>query len=449
MKTLLSSKDPSLLHKQLPKRGTDFIQMYYNHGLGEDKDGYYAAYADAWYWSDIQDLDQEQLSIVWQYMGNPTYGTAAKLLKAQNIQVPFKALLDHLKSTHSTASAPKATRGGMEDLPFTVPVSKKRRVIKSSTVKMDTMIGLDTLKDIHPYSPKELWDMVHMKEDVKKRLCTITDEATFRQESAKSLAEYLGLSNQGKSDTIAITSDPVSVKIEKDTLLWRQMTKWMTNASDENELMFVLDGLIDEVNQSGFLMTIMLHALFHAMIVNMPKVHTYVSTRLGRTSGVWVDALPYQVDKVTLLNGNFQNNDGMQLSPFFQKMIQAISKEVPKLKEVRIVYVPDHASYFEKYYDTDPSGLHWSKKGHVMRKQELEAKMKIVKKKKQSNKIKDMAVRNFVRDAWKADIAIKYNAVFFTCDQNALMYHKWICGQEIVDRHAVALFLGADAFVRV
>lgn len=116
------------------------------------------------------------------------------------------------------------------------------------------------------------------------------------------------------------------------------------------------------------------------------------------------------------------------------------------MSRVDIKQVHDHAEYFEKYYEVDQTDRHWKQSSRPQTKADLQ---KAVVSIKDSDKVKDMAVRNFVRDAWKADIAIKHNAIFFTCDQNALLYHKWICGQEIVDRNAVALFLGDEAFVRV
>jgi hypothetical protein len=133
----------------------------------------------------------------------------------------------------------------------------------------------------------------------------------------------------------------------------------------------------------------------------------------------------------------------MYLAPFYDKYINSLTREQSKLKKVEIVHVKDTLEYFSKYSGEDPKKRHWKWQGLVPDKDDLCLEFENLQ---DASKVEDLAIRNHVRDAWKADTAIKYNAVFLTCDHNALIYHKWICSQEGVDRPAIAMFLHDDAF---
>lgn len=403
--------------------------MYYQYGLEEDKDGYIAAHAMGNYMVDIN-VDYNALSPLWIYMGTPTYNNAVKLLRSQNVHIPLSALRSYLVQQRPSAITRRG-RGGMEDTEYT-RVLKKRRIEKASVTKLKTLIGLDTLKDIHPVECEALWNMVNFDVKPLKGL----DEAAYRYQSAKALEQYLNVSF--KTNIISKSTESMAVHIEKDTLMWRQMMKWMS--ASQTELFIVLDGFVNAPDLSSFLKSIMIHALFQALLYNAHKLGTYISSM---SQSVMIDPLPYTIQTITILDGRFQKNDGIILTPFYQKYIQSLCRQIPHLQNVVMKRVDDDAELFEKYFVKDPTGKHWASK-RPTHKKDLQQKYQ---KLKDANKIEDMAIRNFVRDAWKADIAIKYNAVFITCDHNAMTYHRWISKQEIVERNAVALFLNDDAFV--
>lgn len=439
---LLSSNDRSYYKRQIPKRFfSDFVKTYYKHGLKSDEDGYYAAFSFAQFHIDLL-VDYDQTVPLFIYMGTPSWKNAEKLLRSQNIQVPFAALLKHLKSSERTSITPRSIttkRGGMDEEGYTKQVSKKR---KTSTKHLKTFIGLDTLKDIHPVSSDILWNMVSSMSSEEKEKFVGVDSSVFRKECAQFLSTYLDVSCH--SYEVSMTTDPMVVQIEKDTILYRQMMKWMTNTTN---LKIVIDGLYNEVNESGFIQQIMMHAFIHAMLTNIQKVRKYMSERVSISASIQIDPFPYTVKKITFLDGSFVRNDGMNLAPFKQKFVEVLKKEIQGMKEIVLQRVEDHATYFEKYYGDDPTeDQHWAVQGRVLNKSELQ---KYFKKTTEKEEVEDAAIRNFVRDAWKADVAIQQNALFFTCDKHALLYHKWICKKEAIDRNAIALFLAEKAFIQV
>lgn len=440
MKTLLTAADRSLYSKHVPKQMNEAMAVYYDHGLEPDRDGYYAAHIYARYYSDIN-IDYRQLMPLFVYMGDPTYANAKALIQSQGIHVPLTALMDHLKVMTSATKTARRRGGSGNDTDYTtVPLAKRKRTMKPSLVKLNTMIALDTLKDIHPQQCDTLWQMVNLSQDEKTKLKSM-GESDFRKAIAKILATLLEVP-AFKSEELAMTTDPVTVKIEKDTLLYRQMMSWMTNANG-GDLVVVLDGLMSDVNLSGFLRIVIVHAMFQAMMYNVAGMQEYASKNLQKTMGISIDPLPYTIQSVTLLDGAFQKQDGMPLLPFYQKYIETLSKEYPRIPNVVIKQITNTASYFEKYYSEDPTQRHWRWKGNFVNKQDLQAKFSITKN---PTHAKDMAIRNFVRDAWKADVAIQHNAIFLTCDHSAMIYHKWIVKHEILDRKAIGLFLKDKAF---
>lgn len=450
---LLSANDETFYQKHLQRMlkiyssPTDQPHIYYKHSLQEDPLGYYAAHTNVLYDDDVILDFGKYWNHVYVYLGNPNYTNAIKLLKAFDIAIPFHALSKYIR-TRNANMIQKSTsllKAGMNE--FVEVSNKKRKRVNNSKIKLDTMIAIDMLKDIYPVTSETLWNMMTLSVEERELLFTQhqKDALSYRIESAKVLSNILGISSF-TSVEIPMKKNPYVVQIEKDTLLYRQMMKWMTAAS--SNLQIVIHGSLHESDASGFLRQVLLYAMFQTMIFNASDLQKYISTDASKEAIIQIDALPYTIQTITILDGKFQKNDRMKLAPFLQKYIQELQQSIPNITNVIMrSIINDNAHYFEKYYNTDITGNHWGMKTmNIPTKEDLQKQFQKIKN---SAKQQDIAIRNFVRDAWKADIAIKHNAVFFTCDQHALLYHKWIVEKELMDRNAIALLIDQKIFAKI
>lgn len=434
METILRSQDHVLYHTRVPTDVDPDYQEYYDDGYEITNNSIVVAgYTVRFFHEDI-DYHIMQFIDVSGYMEEPTYENAVKLVEAQGFHVPLSALVQVVKAS-IRANAPKVSRGrgGADDEASFETVAKPRK--KLTKKKLDSVIALDTMKDIHPTSTPALWDMVRIPETDQESLNKAKDAASFHKVSAKIIKDLLGVSmNMYK---LPLKKKDKDYLIQSDATLYQQILQWTTI----DTLTFVFDGLLNDVNLSSFIRRIFLMAVVQLILTNLTILQEY-SEKLDVTNTVFLPSLPKKIKYVKLLDGPFQTNDKVTLAPTLQKYLNEINFSTKALS-VEIIKIHDGPQYFTKYYEEDPTGNQWQQTTPIPNKKQLQQRFH----KEPPAVQKDLAIRNFVRDAWKADVAIQHNAIFISSDKNALAYHKWVCEKEGIQRHALGVLIPDSAFV--
>ena len=405
------------------------------------------------------DLSGDRFEIIDAYLSKPGIGTATALLRLYN--VPIVRL-------YEVVSVPTTTS----------PVTKKRNAsgFSGGGIRQDLyrrFVRLDTLHDLNDSketveSKKRTADMILNGEDESVAKQFISNTAGFTSFVTKELIKAAGL----RVKEGAYTNE---TNLEHYALLMSVMVAMQT----QKVVNIVLDGVIDVEFSPDHFMRKVLHSAFILMLFanvsrirvntteitrskpDMTETNTTTTASTSETSTNLSTRPKSLVETVNLIDGGFNTIDHMPLTKFYNKFLKAIQR-ASKVDSVNLMTSSERPKYFEKWYkpvEIDGDNVKFPDTGHVFGVPEIFNHKKVVqanpfdtKTIKSINQPKVQALYewhrykkdversklyttimdvNFLRDAWRADVAISTGSAFITSDKLAYIYYlmiaKW-CG---------------------
>ncbi len=309
MQTLLDSNDLRYYERYVPTIVPSNTEPYYHQEILDepvDDSVFASAFAQYLFHQDII-VDANQTTSVYQYLDDMSYEHAVELLHSFGFHIPLTQLMDYLRphldavqeiSAHGTPSGLR--RGGMQEANegFEMVRNPRSKVWRK---KLESVIALDTLKDIFPTSTDTLWQMTRLSDEsiktMKKLTVCKTQEDAYRNETKyrhhidKHVAQLLNVVSF--RNTIPMESESALTKLEADTILYQQILRWMT----DDTVYIVFDGLLNDVNVSSFLRRTFLMAVVQVMLTNVIELQQY-SKHLNTSAYMLMQPLPKSIRKI-------------------------------------------------------------------------------------------------------------------------------------------------------
>jgi len=339
----------------------------------------------------------------------PTLKHAKMMLRAYNINPPLSTLLPGKPYKKTRANKPKS-----EDL---------KGGAKASIIS--ELLILDTMHDLLHHDPKLVYNIFKKEIDLPLHLKTsfLASQYSFSRDAANYIL---------KRAEINLTSTsyyPVPPEIKKmqkyyDGKLVNAISTW-TN------MKFVLDNFVAGLDPNGTkskgTFALIGCAYLIVLIANMKRLNLLVG------------------NKIVFLDGFFMHIDGN----YMQKFTSLFTKTIARLTNMHTIikpYIDDVNISIPKYYNQLFNTNVSINKTHVTFKnikydifdyiQTNKSTISFPHSKedfyehfKNNPKNKDLWYLNFLRDAFKADVAVETNSIYMTHDRLAHTYYKLIGGK--------------------
>jgi hypothetical protein len=199
------------------------------------------------------------------------------------------------------------------------------------------------------------------------------------------------------------TATDIFLRLESDEEIYKEMVEYIEGAT----LYVVIDGYMGlSTTISQFFRRIMLFAWFQSLVFNAWEIQS-LCNHLNKDV---IQPFKSIIDNIVFVDGRYQQNESFCIAPFVQKLLIELKFNLTNVKRVSV--------------DIDEKALERSSKQEV----------------------KDLAIRNFVRDAWKSDIAVMNHALFVTGDRNAFIYYKYLKTLVHTSSIGYAMFVPDDMF---
>jgi hypothetical protein len=340
------------------------------------------------------------------FLEKPTLANAKAMLKIYNISMPLSSLL-----TRTQTQNPNPTP--LNDSP--------KKGGKPTSIQYELLI-LDTMHDVLETEPIAMYDIFKKEIDIPKPLKDSFLKSNYNFTS--SVAQYI----QQKANIIMqnVSFDNKTKKAYDHNLASRIST-W-TN------LTFVLDNFVANFQnggggpQSQGVLMLIGCAYLIVLLANMKRLNMLSNHQT-----------------ITFLDGFFMKLDGSYISRFLSLFLKTLVKltnlntniqpykvytKISTPKYFNKLFPEAHASISQTHvtlnnvqYDIFPVNPLPNQIYYPHSKQDLKKHIK-------SNPTnKDLWYLNFLRDAFKADVAFETDSVFVTHDQLAFTYYKLIGGK--------------------
>lgn len=357
------------------------------------------------------------------FLEKPTLGHAKAMLKRYGIHLPL--------STFMTKTGKSSQCSKPLNKPSKPSKPSKLQGGKTSSIQYELLI-LDTMHDLLGTEPQNMYMIFKNEIDLPKHLKDLFLKSSY------SFTRDAALYIETKAN-LAVQHLTVDIKTKKthDVELMNMISSW-------NNLSFVLDNFAACFKNSGggpqsqSVMMLIGCAYLIVLLSNMKHL----------------DKLPRSCQNIVFIDGFFMSIDGSYISRFFTlfcktiKRLTLLDTHVRPLIKVKNVVIPRQ---FCKIYQVDASvsQTHISLNGNqydIFPPNPLPNQIYYPHTKKdffhhvKSNKSnKDLWFLNFLRDAFKADVAIETDSVFVTHDRFAFTYYKFAGG-----RHGFLICVDSD-----
>jgi len=348
------------------------------------------------------------------FVEKPTLKHAQELLKRYKIHLPLSTMLPKKKQSHSTRSEtkpdakekakgePKAQGGGKPSLQY-------------------ELLVLDTMHDLLNTEPVAILNIFKKEIEIPKHL---RDEFLKSAYSfTKSAANYI---EQKANIQINHSGFDLATKKARDFKLASAISSWTS-------LTFVLDNFVADLKNGGggpeSRGTMMLIGCAYMIVLLSNMKHLDL---LGSSQSV------------IFLDGFFMKIDGKYVGRFLTLFCKTIKRltfldtSVVPYRNKNNITTPKHFNRLFPEARASVDGIEIKLGGNVYDFASSGSKSDIVyphtkreffQHVKNNPKNKDLWYLNFLRDAFKADVAIETNAVFITHDRLAFTYYKMIGGK--------------------
>lgn len=334
------------------------------------------------------------------FIEKPILKHAKALLQAYNVHLPLSRLKrpdQQIQTKTKPQTKPKPRQKGG----------------KNKTIQYELLI-LDTMHDFLETQPAEMYKIFkneiefekNVKDSFLKSEYNFTNKAaSYIQQKAKINIQNVSFDNETKKHMISTWRDLFQVGQVLDNFV----TCFENNAS---------------APLSQGVLTFLGCAYLIVLLSNMKHL----------------DIIPSQCENITLIDGFFMHIDGKYVSRFavlFTKSLHRLTHLNTRIVPIQLFYTITTPKYFNKLF---PEAVAHVNKTHITLNNKQypifpkipipnqvyypHTKSEFV----QSNK--DLWYLNFLRDAFKADVALETSSVFVTHDRFAFTYYKLIGGKQ-------------------
>lgn len=350
------------------------------------------------------------------FLEKPTLKNAKAMLKIYNIHLPLVTLVNRIKPIRSKQQQEKYKQKQQP--------SPRKGGAPKQTLQYELLI-LDTMHDVLGTKPETMYNIFKNEIDLfssRSQLKTmfLKSDYAFTRDAA------FYIQQQGRIFLKDVYFDNQTKKAN-DLSLAKLISSWTS-------LTFVLDNFTVALQNNGGApqsqSVLMLIGCSYLIVLLSNMKH------LGMLS---------QYQNVTFVDGFFMKLDGSYVSRFFSLFLKSLSKlanlntyiqpfksfsKISKPKYFNMFFpganasiTQTHVAIFQKQYDVYPPNCIPNQVYYPHSKAEF------AKHVEANPNNKELWYLNFLRDAFKADVAIETNSVFVTHDRLAFTYYKLAGGQ--------------------
>lgn len=340
------------------------------------------------------------------FLEKPTLKHAKAMLKSYNIHLPLSTMLH------------KAAKQNPKPNPI-IDLPKKGG--KPQSIQYELLI-LDTMHDLLGSEPQTIYNIFKKEIDLSPHL-----KALFLRSDYSFTRDAVSHIQQKAKMTIQNATFDNKTKKACDFALASSISTW-------NNLTFVLDDFVAGLKNGGGgprsqgVMILIGCAYLIVMLSNMKRF----------------DMLPKTCQSILFVDGFFMQLDGSYISRFivlFAKTLYRLTNLDTNIKARTLVNYASKPKYFNKLFPEAHAFIANSQININSTSYDIfpdnplpntiyypHSKKTFFQHVKNNARNKDLWYLNFLRDAFKADMALETDAVFMTHDRLAFTYYKLIGG---------------------